>query len=254
MAELTINGLIVKKLSRKDKISNLIKAALAQSTTGNPLFTNLSYTDAQMHGFGTSLQIVDVKFNSNPPLATKAEVTIAVDILVDAHGINGSEIQGVARTQAKADGNVAVGINIILKAGYLYKSPKAAMENAFDAQPDGPNAIIVTTKAVAKSAVYIRMWAKVSAKGVIPTVNQIRELLISRENDIRLEDLESAGVYAFCEATILPISRKSDSGTPTPQPETKATPSKATKAHRRTYSGAVESNYEFGPWIWVVVQ
>ena len=78
------------------------------------------------------------------------------------------------------------------------------------------------------------------------------ERLISTENDIRVEGLETAGVYAFREATILPISRKPDSGTPTPAPEMKATKSKATKAHRRTFNAQAETNYDFGPWIWAV--
>ena len=113
---------------------------------------------------------------------------------------------------------------------------------------------IVEIQAVAARATYIRKWGKVSAKGVIPLPAALEERLVSTENDIRLEDLETAGIYAFCEAYILPISRKSDSGTPTPAPEMKATPSKATKAHRRTFSAAKETNYDFGDWIWVVVQ
>jgi len=252
MAELTINELTAKKLDRNGKVPDIIQAAASQNTTGTAVLDDITYDDTQMHGFATATQTVYTKYKATPPTATKEDVRISVDTLVDAYDINAGDIQAVARTQARLAGNVNVGINIIKKAGYLVNSPKSAMENAFDAKPDGPNAIKITTKAVAQRAVYIREWAQVSGINVIPLPGQMKERLISTENDIRVEGLETAGVYAFREATILPISRKSDSGTPTPAPEMKATKSKATKAHRRTFSAQAETNYDFGPWIWAV--
>ncbi len=47
------------------------------------------------------------------------------------------------------------------------------------------------TKAVAPRAVYIREYGKTVAKGIVPVPDAIEKWLVSTENDIRAEGLDS---------------------------------------------------------------
>jgi hypothetical protein len=252
--EIQINSITVLLADRKDKYANLIQLALNQNASSVSALDDITYDDTAMHGLGNSLQTIVTKFKATPPTATKAEVDVVVNKLVDAYDANAGEIQVIARFQAKASGDVNVGIAIVQNAGYLLKSPKSAVENTFMVQPDGPGAVKVKTKAVAPSAVYIREFGKASGKDVVPLKADLQEWLISTENSIRVENMESGEWYAFREASILPISRKSNSGAPETNVEKKATPTLVTKAHLRTFKADEDSNYNFGNWIWVVVQ
>ncbi|MEI8203385.1 MAG: hypothetical protein WCH34_10265 [Bacteroidota bacterium] len=251
--ELQISGLIVLKLDRNGNVLEIAEAAMEQNASSVPALSGISHDDAEMHVLGTELRTVNTKYQSNPPTATRGDVEVAVNNVVDAYDDNAGDIQKIARQQAKLAGDVNVGINIVTKAGYKLKSPKGAMFNGFDVQPDGEGAVKIKTKAVAPRAIYIRQFGKASGKNVEPIKANLEELLISTENDIRVDELESGSWYAFREATVLPISRKAKSGTPTTNVGKNATLSLATKAHRRTYHGGGVSNYKFGGWIWVLV-
>ncbi len=251
--ELNISGIIVLKLDRKDKVSDLVEASLAQNASTVSELAAITHDDTAMHLLGTTLQSTYVNYKKSPPTATKADVTTAANNLVDAYSENAAEIQSIARKESKSAGDVNVGINIALKAGYRLKDPKSAMQITFEVVPDGSGAVKIKTKAVAKHAVYIREYGKASAKNVEPLKANIEEWLISTENDVRLCDLDVGSWYAFREASVIPISRKSDSGTPTTNVEKSATPILVTKAHRRTFYAGGVPNYNFSGWIWVLI-
>ncbi len=251
--ELNITGITVLKLNRKSKVSTLIEAALAQNASSVPELVGITHDDAAMHGFGTTLQSVYIDYKSSPPTATKEDVDIAKSNLVEAHGENANDIQSIARREAKLAGSVHIGINIVQKAGYKLKSPKSAMNKSFSAKSDGPGSILIRTKAIGPRAVYIREYAKTIAKNIVPHPDDIEDWIVSTENDVRLEGVDSMACYAIREACIQPIPRKPMSK-PTTNVEEKATSPKITKGHRRTYQHQSISNYTFGPWIWVITQ
>lgn len=253
-AEIQINSLTVLLADRKAKYVELIQLALNQNASSVAALADITYDDTAMHALGNGLQTVVTRFKASPPTATKADVDIAVNKLVDAYDTNAGEIQVIARSKAKAAGDVNVGIAIVQNAGYLLKSPKSAVENTFMVQPDGPGAVKVKTKAVALRAVYIREFGKASAKDVVPLKADLEEWLISTENSIRVENMESGEWYAFREAYIIPVSRKTNNPAPETNVEKKVTPTLVTKAHLRTFKSSEDSNYNFGNWIWVVVQ
>jgi hypothetical protein len=248
-----ISGIIVIKIDRKGKVEDLIGAALGQNASSVSALSNITHDDAEMHGLGTTLLTVHTDYKKKPPTATKADVDTAVNNLVDAYDENAGEIQAIARKEAKTAGDVNVGINIVQMSGYILKNPKGAMENTFEVQNDGSGAVKIKTKAIAPRTIYIRQYGKASAKSVAPLTSNLGELLISPENDIRVENLDSGSWYAFREATVLPISRKVESGTSLTKVEMKATPTLAAKAHRRTFNAGEESNYDFGDWIWRMI-
>ncbi|MEI8202992.1 MAG: hypothetical protein WCH34_08270 [Bacteroidota bacterium] len=251
--ELNITGLTVLKIDRNGKTTDIVNAALAQKSSLVPSLSEIPHDDAAMHAKATHLQTTETNFKATPPTATKAQRDAEKNAIADDYDENASFIQGVARKEARLAGDVNVGINIVKMAGYKLKDPKGAMLNAFDVQPDGEGAVKIKTKAVGPRTTYIRQFGKAPAKNVEPPKANLEELLISTENDIRVENLESGACYAFREATIVPISRKSDSATPSTNVEKLATPSKATKAHRRVFVSG-ESHYKFGQWIWRVIQ
>ncbi len=251
--ELKISGITVLKLSREGKIVDLIEAALLQNASSVPALSSISHNDAAMHQFGTTLQTVHTQFKAKPPLATKSDVSLAVGNLVDAYDENVSEIQIISRKKAKIAGDVNVGINIVLKAGYKLKSPKSPTQNSFEVESYRPGAVKIKTKAVAHHATYIRQYGKAPAKGVVPEDKDIEELMISPENNIRLGGLDSGYWYAFREASILPISRKTDSGTPLTNVEKMATPNAIENAHHRFFESKDKFRYNYGQWIWVLI-
>jgi hypothetical protein len=252
--EININSITVILLDRKGKYSDLIQSALNQNASSVPALSGITHNDAAMHGFGNALQATVTKFKASPPTATKADVDIDVNNLVDAYDQDAGEIEAIARKEAKAAGDVNVGINIVQKAGYKLKSPKSAVEITFDVKPDGPKAVKVTTKAVALRAIYIREYAQVSDNEIVPEKSAIQEWLVGFESTVRLENMRTGSWYAFREAYIVPVSRKPSGEAPNTNAEKKATPTLVDKARRRTFQFAQESNYNFGPWVWVLVQ
>ena len=252
--EININSITVILLDRKGKYSDLIQAALNQNASSVPVLSGITHDDAAMHGFGDALQKSVTKFKASPPTATKADVEINVNALVDAYDQDAGEIQAIARKEAKAAGDVNVGINIVTKAGYLLKSPKSAVEITFYVRPDGPKAVKITTKAVAKQAIYIREYGQAGDNNVVPDKASLQEWLVGFESTVRMENMRTGSWYAFREAYIVPVSRKPSGDTPNTNVEKKVTPTLVDKARRRTFQFAQESQYNFGPWVWVLVQ
>jgi len=251
--EITINGITVLLVHRTDKYADLIQKAFNQNIAAVPALADVTYDDAAMHGFGTAMQTEVTKFKATPPTATKSDVMIAVDNMVNAYNKNAGEIQSIAREEARAAGNVNVGINIVLKAGYLLKQPKSPVETSFTLTAEGGGIVDVDTKAPGKGAVYIRKYGITEGKNILPEAKNIKEYLISKEGSIRTEKLEIGAWYAFCEATIMPI-HPTDNNAPAPtQAEEKSTKTIMSNKHRRTFINGDDSNYNFGPWLWILV-
>jgi hypothetical protein len=252
--EMNINSIIVLKLDRNGKYADIIQRALDQNASSVPALSGITHNDAAMHGFANALQTVVTKFKASPPTATKADVDLAVNTLADAYDEDAGEIQAVARKEARTAGDVNAGIKVVENSGYLLKAMKSPVSIAFNVTPDGPNAVKIVTKAVAKNAIYIREFGRASAKDVVPERSEIQEWLIGPESTARAENMISGAWYAFREATIVPIGRKPLSESPNTLSEKKASPTLVDKARRRTFLIGKESNYNFGGWVWVLVQ
>jgi hypothetical protein len=139
----------------------------------------------------------------------------------------------------------------VKNASYRIKSSKSPTINGFDGITENSGQVKITSKAVASHAGYIRQFGIVSDMGVVPT--KYEELLFSLEVDILISGLKSGTIIAIREASILTISRKAKSGTPTSNVEKMATPITTDKAHRPIFIYGQTSHYNWGPWIWVVV-
>ena len=231
-----------------------VQQGLDQDASSVTELSGITHNDVAMHGLATTLLTVNTNYHRNPPTATKNAVTIAIGNLADAYNENAAEIQIIARKEAKSAGDVTVGIDIVEKANYRLKDVPGPIEIAFNVENDGPGAVIISTKAIGPRTIYIREFGKTTGLDVVPPLANRKELLVSGETEIRLEDLERFTMYAFREASIVPISRKADSATKLTETEKKATPSAITRAHRRIYSANVETNYEYSPWFWLMVQ
>ncbi|MEI8202512.1 MAG: hypothetical protein WCH34_05840 [Bacteroidota bacterium] len=249
-----ISGLVVLKMNSKGKVADLVQQGLDQDASSVTELSGITHNDTAMHGLATTLQTVNTNFHRNPPTATKNDVKLAISNLVEAYDENAAEIQIIARKEAKLAGDVTVGINIVKKAKYRLKDAAGPIEIAFNVENDGPGAVKISTKAIGKGTIYIREFGKTTAVDVVPPVANRQELLVSGETEIRLELLDRFTMYAFREASIVPISRKADSAVILNDVTKKATPSAITSAHRRIYMGNVETNYKFSPWFWLMVQ
>ena len=147
-------------------------------------------------------------------------------------------------------GDVSVGEQVIIRCGYKVKRPKSPTIRQFKVIPSGVGAVNIITKAVAKRATYIRQYGVTPTKGVPPTV--FAELLITSGTDIYVNNLKSATIYGFREATVLPTSRSTTSSKPVSAVKKMATPTVATKAHKVTFSDGAE-HYNWGDWIYTVI-
>ena len=248
------SALGVKLAKPKMNVLGLTQLAAKQKTDGNPRFNGIPCKDNLMFELGKKLSIEYTNFKSKPPTSTKALVNSRIIAFCIAYNKNAAFIQGIARDIVIATGDINQGINLVEISGYLLKDTKGSTSKGFKLTPDGPGAVKISTKAIARNATYIRQYGLATAIDIEPVKEALRPLLISHENDIRLCNLKRAGIYAVCEASILPISRKPDSGTPATDVEKTATPSMATKAHKRIFMDDAISHYNFGPWHWVVVQ
>jgi len=255
--ELKISGIVVLKTSRTAPWQEIIDDGNAQTAGTNPLYTDIPNGDTVIHGAAGTLQTKLKNSKANPPTATIEDVRIAANNVVDMQNENAGWIQTEARKAAKAAGDVNVGINFIKMVNYKYKQPSAAVGISFSVTAVGGGAVEVDTKAPGTGAVYIRKYGKAEDENIVPKDAEIKEYLVSREGPIRIDKLEKKEWYAFCEATIMPIPRPHvNSGNwaqaPT-QAEEKSTQALTTSTHRRTFINGDDSNYEFGPWIWIVV-
>ena len=249
-----ISEIIVLKANRYDNPIALAALGLRQSTTGVPSLSGLTYSDTEMHAKSTTVQTTYLNSKASPPTATKEDVDVVVNIFVDAYDENGSQIQTVARKQAKLAGDVAVGINIVKKAGYFLKSAKSSTNKDFEVKSLGGGEVWVITKAVTPGAGYIREYGLTTAKGIPPTIKM--QLLFSMESNLILTGLKVSGIYAMREASILPIPRSSGGGSEPTNVEEPATRSAISKNRKRIYTAAdgdETSNYVWGDWIYFVV-
>jgi len=252
MTELkNISLLTVLKINLKMKLTDLMQAGMLQQTTGNPLLAGIPVNDSTVHGMCSTLQTFYTKFKASPPTATKQQVDSKKIILIAAYNKNAAFIQSAARDAATAAGSVDAGINLVQQSGYKLKKPKSPTELRFKVEQAGPGAVDISTKAVAKYAGYIRQYGMTSAKGVPPTV--FEEKLITLENYLHLSNLESAHIYAFREASIVPVGRKSKGNAPTTKVEKKATQTAINAKHKAAFVHGKETHYDWSEWVYVVI-
>ena len=246
-----VTEIVVLKLSRKSKYLDVLEAALGQNLSSSTLLVTCTTDDTTMHGYGHTLETTHTKFKAHPPTANKEDEQTAIEVIVNAYNDNAGIMQGIARNAAiAAGGNVNVGINIVKNANYKLKSSKSPTEIVFDVANEGSGKVKVTSKSRGIHAGYIRQYGPTSAKGIPP--EKCEEMLFGLEVDLIIDCLKP-GIYGIREASILPISRKADSGTPTTLVESKATASAASKSHKRIYSAGSTSKYNWSEWIYFTI-
>ena len=229
----------------------LAQWAARQNTASNPLLADIEIDDDAMHAMGINILSLDTKFTATPRQITKALVNSGVFTFCTGYNKNATFIQGKARDLVITTGDVNQGINLIENSGYFFKGTKSPIKLGFDLQNEGTGTVSITTKSVATGAGYIRQYGLTSAKGIPPDITY--EMLFSMEVDIILTGIKSGTILAFREAAILPISRKAASGTSSTMVEKIATPSVIGKAHHRIFTFGQASNYNWGPWIYIIV-
>ena len=143
---------------------------------------------------------------------------------------------------------------MVKKAGYMLKSPKSAVEISFGVVPNGPKAVKIATKTETLGAIYIREYPPVTDNEIVPEKSAMQEWLAGFESTVRLENMKTGTWFAFYEAGIVPVSRIPSGEMHNTFAEKKTTPSLVDKARHRTFQFAQESNYNFGLWVWVLVQ
>lgn len=237
--------------TKKTTTPMLIKMCNLQKTVGDPLVVSPPVSDTTIKSQAATLETIYNASESTPPTATKLQVTTQRNICINSYNLNAMYIQGVARNAAISAGDVSAGEQVVTRCNYKYKKPKAPTNRVFKATPLGAGAVEITTKAVGSRVSYIRQYGITPTKGVPPTV--FAELIISLEANIYINNLKSVTVYGFREATVLPVGRSTTKGTPITAVKKVATPTVSTKTHKATYTDNSE-HYNFGEWIYVVVQ
>jgi hypothetical protein len=252
MAKLkNLSLLTVLTVSVKTPTLDLIHKGTMQKTNGNPLLAAIPVNDTAMAADVSGLQTAYNGFKAVPPTVTEATVSSKKITVVTAYNQNAGYIQGVARSQAIAAGDINVGINIVKESGYELKKTKSPSKRLFKVTNAGPGAVDITTKAVATKAGYIRQYGPTTSKTVPPTVFQ--ELLFTLEVEAHVNNLKSGTIYGFREATILPIKHATTGGTPTTEVLKAATPTSATKGHKAIFTDGVTSHYVWSEWVYIVI-
>ena len=227
-------------------------ADLNRQDTSDPLLTGVvTYDDTATHAQGGKINTTYTDFKKKPPKSTKADLNIELDKGAVMYNANAGIIEAVARKAAADGGDINIGIKLVENSGYYLKSPKESTTKEFSGSCEGSGSIKrikIETPSVGIGATYIRKWFKVTAVGVIPT--EVNEFMIG-EATIYLESVDALSVYAFCEASILPITRKPQDGTPETKLAKKATKKSITNAHRRSFNANDTTYYNWGKWIWV---
>ena len=248
-----ISLITVLTISVKDPTLDVIHDGSMQKTTGNALLPNMPVNDTTMNTQVGSLQTTFNGFKAVPPIFTEAQVTSKKNIVVASYNQNAGYIQGVARAAAIAAGDVNAGIQLVTASGFKVKKSKSPTTRAFSVTNAGEGAVEITTKAVAVHACYIRQYGLTTAKGVPPTAASMQELLITVDVAAHVNNLKSNTIYAFREATILPLRSKANTGASATAVQKTATPTAATKAHKAVFTDGVASHYNFGEWIYIVI-
>ena len=183
---------------------------------------------------------------------------IAINKVVDGQNENAGFVQSAARKAAKAAGDVNVGINLVKGANFRLKHVASPVGLTFTLTAIGGGAVDIDTKAPGDGAVYIRRYALVSGENIVPKKEDIRELEVSREGSTRTERMQVGEWYAFSEATIMPIPKpRPNSGNTNQAPtqaEEKSTQTISSTTRRRIFIDSEESNYNYGPWLWILVR
>ncbi|MGD0710913.1 MAG: hypothetical protein ABR968_06995 [Bacteroidales bacterium] len=229
----------------------LASAGNIVKTAGDPLAGSPPVTDAVTHAQAGTLETTYNGTQTKPPTTTSAQVKVAFKTLATTYKKVAAYVLGVANDAAITAGDVNAGIEVATRCGFRVKKAKAPFNRHFKATP-GIGCCDITTKAVAKRAVYVRQYGPTTAKGVPPSI--LEELLISTEADIHISNLKSAGIYAFREAYVLPLKRpkKTSSTTVTIATAKTTTPTVATTSKKVTFNDGAE-HYTFGDWIYVVI-
>lgn len=247
----TINniGLItVLTISVRNSTLDVIATASLQKTSSNPLLPHMPVDDATMLTQVGSLQTTYAGFKAKPQLFTESQVMAKKLIVVASYNRNAGYIQGVARQLAITNGDVNSGINLVEVTSYKIKKSRSTISHTFKLTNAGQGSVKVTTIAVAKRAGYIRQYGATTAKGVPPTTTE--ELLFSLEIAINVSNLNSATVYAFREAAIVPVPRKTNTDTNT-DTEKKATPTISGKAHQINFNHGNATHYNWSEWQYI---
>jgi len=248
-----ISLITVLTTSAKNPTLDVIHVGSLQKTTGNALLPNMPVNDTTMNTQVGTLQTTYNGFKAVPPIFTEAQVTAKKNIVVASYNQNAGYIQGIARAAAIAAGDVNAGLQLVNASGYKVKKSKSATTRAFSVTNAGEGAVEITTKAVATHAGYIRQYGTTSAKGAPPTADTIQEPLFSVEVSVVINNLKSNTIYAFREASILPVGRKANTGTPTTDVQKAATPTTANKAHKAVFTDGVASHYNWSEWKYIVI-
>lgn len=171
--------------------------------------------------------------------------------MVTGYNQNAGYIQGIARAQAIATGDINVGINLVQESGYEIKKTKSPSKRMFKVINAGPGTVVITTKSVAPKAGYIRQYGPTTGKNIPPATPD--EDIYSLGVSVYINNLRSGTMYGFREASILPISRATTNVTPTTEVKKIATPTVATKTHKASFTDGAE-HYNWSPWTYLGVQ
>ena len=249
--------LVVKLLSNQDSVTDVIQECSKQDTSDPLLVGVVTNSDADMKAAVTLLQKYYTGSKLKLPTYTEEDVTSQKILVVSMHNENAADIQKVARKQVILKGDVNFGINLIQKAGFDVKRPRATVERGFDLTNAGKGAVDIDTVAPAKPKhlTYIRRGAPTTGENVPPLDANIMEYIITTAGKANVGDLQSQTWYAFSEAIVVPVPKTSrvEPG-PTPSTEKKVTPMKVTKGHRVSFSAKSTSHYTWSPWQYIFVQ
>jgi hypothetical protein len=246
-----ISLITVLTLSTRNSTMTIVERGNLQHTAGNAALPAMPTNDTAMAALVGPLLTTYNSFKAVPPLTTSAQVTSKKTAVVTAYNQNAGYIQGIARAEAIAAGDVNVGIQLVNASGYKLKKTKSPSTRVFKVTNAGIGAVEITSKAVATRAGYIRQYGPTTAKNVPPVV--IAEDLYSLEVSIYLNNLKSGTMYGFREASILPVTRSTVNTLPISAVKKIATPTIATKSHKVSFSDGAE-HYSWCPWQYLGIQ
>ena len=232
-------------------VTDLVTAATKVHTAGDPIAGAAPVTDANMLLAANKLQTLHNGTLTNPPTVLTDDVNTQINIVVTLYKKNANYIETVANDAAIAAGDVNAGTIVVIRCGYKVKHAKKATAKGFVATSTIANQVDVSTKAVAKSALYIRQFGITATKDIPPTV--FEELIISREVNISISNLKSGTIIAFREAYILPIPRRKKTASTTTATAKTATTTSTARGRKALFSYGAE-HYNYSGWIYVVVK
>jgi len=136
----------VLTISVKESSVDIAEAGQLQHTAGNALLSAIPTNDTAMGTLCTTLLTNYHGYKAVPPTVTETTVSSKKLAVVTAYNANAGYIQGVARAQAIATGDINTGIGLVLAAGYKIKKTKDSTEREFKVTNAGVGAVDITTK------------------------------------------------------------------------------------------------------------